>query len=232
MERCKGSLRSQIQSRKFGRDELLSFIVQINSAFLELLDKKLMHLDLKPENILISKTNPNYYKICDFGCAQIAIQSKLTKYNNNTFGTFNYLAPENYLDYHGKLTNTSADIWSLGVILYEMIYKKLPFELDSDGFMNRKHAKEFFEGNEGRISYEKGPNIPEDIIEVVKLMLKPKPKGRITWVELKEYLQDKCQVDYYQFFNVKKIYFKHVKLLNIFLTFVMMIRKNLEYNPH
>lgn len=104
----------------------MSFIVQMNSAFLELLDKKLMHLDLKPENILISKTNPNYYKICDFGCAQIAIKSKMTKYNDSTFGTFNYLAPENYLDYHGKLTNTSADIWSLGVILYEMVYKKLP----------------------------------------------------------------------------------------------------------
>ena len=71
----------------------MSFIVQMNSAFLELLDKKLMHLDLKPENILISKTNPNYYKICDFGCAQIAIKSKMTKYNDSTFGTFNYLAP-------------------------------------------------------------------------------------------------------------------------------------------
>lgn len=52
-----------------------------------------MHLDLKPENILISSSNEGYYKICDFGCSQIAIKSKLSKYENQIFGTFNYLAP-------------------------------------------------------------------------------------------------------------------------------------------
>lgn len=48
MEKCAGSLRSQIKERVFTEKELTSFIVQMNSAFLELLDKKLMHLDLKP----------------------------------------------------------------------------------------------------------------------------------------------------------------------------------------
>ena len=48
MEKCAGSLRKQIAERVFTEKELMSFIVQMNSAFLELLDKKLMHLDLKP----------------------------------------------------------------------------------------------------------------------------------------------------------------------------------------
>ena len=77
----------------YTKKELLMFIVQMVSAFLELSNKKIMHLDLKPENILVSKSSSSLYKICDFGCAQIAVQSKLTKYKNEAFGTFNYLAP-------------------------------------------------------------------------------------------------------------------------------------------
>lgn len=232
MELCSGSLRKTIAPKKYTRKELLSFIVQMNSAFLELLEKKLMHLDLKPENILISQQTPNCYKICDFGCAQIAIQSKLTKYDNQLFGTFNYLAPENYLNYHGKLTNTSADIWSLGVILYEMIYKKLPLEVDEDGLINRKVMQQYFAGSEEKITYPAGPNAPEDILDIIRKMLKPEPKKRITWVKLKEELISNYGVDEYEFINTKRIYFKHVKILEIFLTFIMIIRKDMELNPH
>lgn len=63
-------------------------------------------------------------------------------------------------------------------------------------------------------------------------MLRPKPNSRITWPKLKEELQQSYSIDEYEFFNVKKIYFKHVKLINIFLTFVMIIRKNIDLNPH
>ena len=104
----------------------------------------------------------------------------MTKYDNQLFGTFNYLAPENYLHYQGKLTNTSADIWSLGVILYEMIYKRLPLEVDRDGLIDRKAIQQYFEGREDKIIYPAGP--PADLIEIVKKMLKPKPKNRITWM--------------------------------------------------
>lgn len=91
-----------------------------------------MHLDLKPQNILLSNCTEDCYKICDFGCSQIALKSKFSKFNNNIFGTFNYLAPENYLEYGGKITNTSVDIWSFGVILYEMVFKKLPLPIGKD----------------------------------------------------------------------------------------------------
>lgn len=43
------------------------------------------------------------------------------------FGTFNYLAPETFVKFEGKKNFSSSDMWSLGIILYEMIYKKLPF---------------------------------------------------------------------------------------------------------
>jgi serine/threonine protein kinase len=154
----------------------------------------------------------------------------MTKYDNQLFGTFNYLAPENYLHYQGKLTNTSADIWSLGVILYEMIYKRLPLEVDRDGLIDRKAIQEYFEGREDKIIYPAGP--PADLIEIVKKMLKPKPKNRITWMQLRSELIKDYGIDEYYFLNTKKIYFKHMKTLKIFLTFIVIIRKDMELNPH
>lgn len=86
-----------------------------------------MHLDFKPENILLLDKEGKYFKICDFGCAQISNLSKLSGYEKSAFGTFNYLAPEVFLNYQGKKRRSSADIWALGVTLYEMIFWKLPF---------------------------------------------------------------------------------------------------------
>ncbi len=74
----------------------------------------------------------------------MAIKSKLSKYNNPLFGTFNYLAPEAHINFSGRKTNSSADIWSFGIILYEIIYKKLPFPLDSKGIIDRKILEDYF----------------------------------------------------------------------------------------
>ena len=68
--------------------------MQITSAFLALSNQNVMHLDLKPENILIASAEGKYFKLCDFGCAQISNYSKMSGgYKTNAFGTFNYLAP-------------------------------------------------------------------------------------------------------------------------------------------
>lgn len=62
-------------------------------------------------------------------------------------------------------------------------------------------------------------------------MLVAKPKERITWVQLRQELLG-LGFDEYHFLNTKRIYFKHVKTLRIFLTFIIILRKDIELNPH
>jgi hypothetical protein len=64
-----------------------------------------------------------------------------------------------------------------------MIYKRLPLEVGADGLINRKAIQQYFEGSEDKIAYPAGP--AEDVVAIVKKMLKAKPKSRITWVQLK-----------------------------------------------
>lgn len=152
-------------------------MVQIVSAFLQLSSKKVMHLDLKPENILISRTHNSYYKLCDFGCSQLAINSKLSKYTKQAFGTFNYLAPENTTIFTGKKTSSSADVWSLGVIIYEMLFQKHPFPLEKTGEVKRSVVEQFVKASsESIISYDGVSKDCQKIIPILKKMLKPKPE--------------------------------------------------------
>lgn len=78
-----------------------------------------MHRDLKPENILLDhKLRP---KLCDFGWSVPTIK----KENRNTFcGTYEYMAPEIY---ETENYNEKVDIWSLGIMIYELLHGKSPF---------------------------------------------------------------------------------------------------------
>lgn len=98
--------------------EAFLFFKQILNALEFLHENNLVHRDLKPENILI--TNKNIVKLCDFGCC-VDIRNGFRE----TFcGTFEYMAPEiiKELPY-----NQAVDMWSLGILLYEMLHGHSPF---------------------------------------------------------------------------------------------------------
>ena len=80
----------------------------------------IMHRDIKASNILIDKDNKIY--LIDFGLAHIIGDNEYTK---GSYGTVSYAPPEMYQDKH---YNTSIDIWSLGVVLYYLLYGELPFD--------------------------------------------------------------------------------------------------------
>lgn len=81
----------------------------------------------------------------------------MSGYEVTAFGTFNYLAPEMHLSFYGEKTRNSADIWSLGITLYEMIFRRLPFSKEPNGMINRKDVEMYFKNKNYAISYASGP---------------------------------------------------------------------------
>lgn len=98
------------------------YLASVISALEYIHLKKIVHRDLKPENILID--SHGYIKLIDFGFAKEVVDKTYT-----LCGTPEYLAPEVIL---GKGYNYSCDIWSLGILLYEMLVGNAPFRSEQE----------------------------------------------------------------------------------------------------
>lgn len=98
--------------------------------------KSVIHRDIKPQNIIMTKGN--VLKITDFGIARATSQATTTT-ANSTIGTVHYLSPEQA---RGGYTNERTDIYSLGVVLYEMLTGRLPFDDNTAVAIAIKHIQE------------------------------------------------------------------------------------------
>jgi serine/threonine protein kinase len=101
--------------------DVIEYALQISAALEAAHNKGVVHRDIKSENIIVSSTNQ--IKVMDFGLAKLKGSLKLTK-TSSTVGTLAYMAPEVI---EGKATDARSDIFSFGVLLYEMLTGKLPF---------------------------------------------------------------------------------------------------------
>ncbi len=116
------TLSERIKERPLKLDEALDIAVQICEGLQEAHENGVTHRDIKPANIML--TRKGRVKITDFGLAHLAGRSKLTK-SGTTLGTPAYMSPEHAL---GEATDRRSDIWGVGVVLYEMIAGKPPFD--------------------------------------------------------------------------------------------------------
>lgn len=127
----------------------------------------IIHRDLKPQNILID-TNKNV-KITDFGIAVAVSQNSLTQ-TNTLMGSVHYLSPEQA---RGSIATKQSDIYSLGIILYELLTGKVPFEGENAVSIAIKHFRE--EIPSVRLV---NPNVPQPLENVVLRATAKDPNDR------------------------------------------------------
>jgi len=136
--------------------EAVRFAVQLLAALEQAHGRGILHRDLKPSNIFI--TSEGVVKLLDFGLARLAHEARLTG-SGTLVGTAAYMAPELVLSQQG---DHRADLWSAGVVLYEMLTGELPYAARSEAHLVYAIA------HEGpRPLRELRPDLPDDVIRVV-----------------------------------------------------------------
>ncbi len=117
-------------------NEAVDFTCQIASALEHAHAKGIIHRDIKPHNIII--TNEGILKVTDFGLAH-AVSESTTVAGSTAIGSVHYASPEQA---RGGFTDQRSDIYSLGVVMYEMFTGKLPFDGETPVAVAMKHLEE------------------------------------------------------------------------------------------
>ena len=117
-----GSLKDKVAARPLKLQEALGIAIQAGQGLQAAHEQGITHRDVKSANIML--TRAAQVKIMDFGLAHVGDRSQLTK-TGSTLGTPAYMSPEQAL---GESADRRSDIWSLGVVIYEMVTGRLPFQ--------------------------------------------------------------------------------------------------------
>jgi serine/threonine protein kinase/Tfp pilus assembly protein PilF len=120
------SLKEFSTGKELSVEQILALGMQICEGLQAAHDKGIIHRDIKPSNILIDLHGRA--RIVDFGLASVVGKDQLTK-TGSTVGTIGYMSPEQI---HGQDIDQRSDLFSLGVVLYELITKQNPFARDSE----------------------------------------------------------------------------------------------------
>jgi serine/threonine protein kinase len=169
LEWCdRGDLSALIKNSRLSEREACHYFNQIREGMEFLSKNSIVHRDIKPQNILLQTNDSGVsVKICDFGLSTLADTNSLM---NTMCGSPMYMAPE--VIAHETYT-VKSDLWSLGVILYELIYQTHPYPATNYYQLTRAIKRQ--------IEYPESPAISNECIELLRALLQYDCLKRIEW---------------------------------------------------
>ena len=163
-----GSLKERIsQKEALNTDAAIGVALQISYALEEAHGRGVIHRDIKPHNVLLTAAGD--VKVADFGIARAAAYTSISQ-TSLVLGTASYMSPEQAL---GEPADPRSDLYSLGVVLYEMLTGELPYTADNPVAISMKHVNDPL-----RPPREVNPDIPEDLDAIVSKLLSKKSEDR------------------------------------------------------
>lgn len=162
------TLKEYIEQQKVLRwKEAVHFTVQILRALQHAHDKGIVHRDIKPQNIMLLADGT--IKVADFGIARFARASQQTV-TDKAIGSVHYISPEQA---KGDVTDEKSDIYSVGVMLYEMTTGKLPFDADSPVTVALQQIQ-----SQPKRPSSINPDIPEGLEDIIIRAMQKDPARR------------------------------------------------------
>ncbi len=169
MEYVEGKTLKQLLKKRgnLTLSEAIDIMLQLTDGMAHAHDSYIVHRDLKPQNIMIQ--DDGQIKITDFGIAMALNSTQLTQ-TNSVMGSVHYLPPEQAA---GKGTTIKSDIYSMGIIFYELLTGELPFKGDSAVEIALKQMKEPLPD-----VHKLNPDIPQSIENIILRSTAKNPKNR------------------------------------------------------
>ncbi|MBQ9013927.1 MAG: Stk1 family PASTA domain-containing Ser/Thr kinase [Bacilli bacterium] len=198
MEYIEGKTLKQLIKKRgvLSLPETIDIMMQLLDAIASAHDSYIIHRDIKPQNIMIKDNG--LVKITDFGIAMALNSGALTQ-TNSVMGSVHYLPPEQA---SGKGSTIRSDIYSLGILMFEMLTGKVPFKGDTAVEIALKHMKESLPSVR-----EINPVVPQSVENIILKAAAKNPKNRYKDVremkdDIKTCLDEKRE-------NEKKIVFRY-----------------------
>lgn len=169
MEYIEGKQLKQLLKKrgKLTISEVIDIMLQISDGLSVAHDNYIIHRDIKPQNIMILENG--LVKITDFGIAMAMNSTQLTQ-TNSVMGSVHYLPPEQA---NGKGSTLQSDIYSMGILMYELLTGELPYKGDNAVEIALKHLKEPLPSVR-----EKVPEVPQSVENIIIKATAKNPKNR------------------------------------------------------